>query len=176
VDRALADHQLWQHKPIRVEVQADAYEGVEPYLPEDLRVTREGDRFVIEGRYGLDTFRDDRFVILVDGQVRTFLRWQDIPDQIDNVVEFTPDATHDLTFTFTFRRGGETVTHTHWVHHDMEPWQDRLRELLSRETNGGWNAGSDPTRRRGHPPLLRHGKARMLLRHLLQRDPDLPSG
>lgn len=176
MDRNAADHQLWQHKPVEIEVLADAFLSVSPYLPADLSVERRGEGFVISGMYGMDTFREDHFLLLIDGEKRTFRRWEDIPPRIDNVIEFTPDPTHDLTFLFTFERDGETFIHSHWVHHDMEPWEHRLRELLARETNGGWNARSHPRRRRRHPPLLRDGPGRRLARYLLQRDPDLPSG
>ena len=175
MDRNDADHQLWQHRPVRVEVEADAFVGVTPYLPRDLVVRDEGGgRFVIAGTYGFDTFRDDSFVLLIDGQPRTFRRWEDIPEVFDNVIRFTPDPTHDLTFVFSFEKGGETLEHCHWVHHDMEPWEDRLRALVARETNGGWNARCHPPRRRRPPALLRHGPAASLARYLLQRDPDLP--
>ena len=162
MDRTDADHQLWQHKPVQVEVFADAFLSVSPFLPADLRVELADGRCVISGHYGMDTFRKHRFLLLIDGELRTFHRWEDIPPRIDNVVEFTPDDTHDLTFFFTFEKGGDTFIHTHWVHHDMAPWEDRLRELLSRETNGGWNARSHTSRRRRRPPLLRDGPRRRL--------------
>ena len=176
MERHEADHQLWQHKPVRVRVEADAWLGVEPFLPDDLSVEPCEGGFEIVGTYGVDTFPDHRFVLLVDGELRTVLRWADIPDQIDNVIEFTPDPTHDRTFVFRFERGGTVVTHSHWVHHDMTPWTQRLRDLMTRETNGGWNARRDPKRRRRHPPLLGNGPLASVARRLLQRNPDLPSG
>lgn len=176
MDRNDADHRFWQYKDVQVEVVADSFLSVSPYLPADIRVEKHDGGFVISGQYGIDTFREDRFVLLVDGQLRTFHRWEDIPERFDNVIEFTPDPLHDLTFLFTFERGGDRFIHSHWIHHDMEPWQDRLRELIARETNGGWNASSHTRRRRRHPPLLRSSPGRRLAEHLLQRKADLPSG
>jgi hypothetical protein len=176
VDRNDADHRFWQYKPVQVDVLADSFLSVSPYLPADMCVEQVGENFVISGNYGIDTFRDDRFLLLVDGQQRTFHRWEDIPQSFDNVIEFTPDPLHDLTFLFTFERAGERFIHSHWIHHDMEPWQDRLRELIARETNGGWNASSHARRGLRHPPLLRAGPGRRLARHLLQREADLPTG
>ena len=72
MDGADADHQLTQHRPVRVEVPADAFLGVRPYLPRDLTVEAAEGGFVIEGCYGFDTFRSDRFLLLVDGQQRVF--------------------------------------------------------------------------------------------------------
>ncbi|MEC7947584.1 MAG: hypothetical protein VX265_08435 [Myxococcota bacterium] len=155
--RETADHQVWQFEPVQVRVLADDFLSVSPHHPEDLRVERDGQHVVISGTYGFDTFREHRFVLLIDGQPRTFRRWSDIPDSFDNVIEFAPDSTHDLTFTFAFTRSGRRFIHRHWVHHVMAPWEDRLQELMTRETNGGWNARSHPHRRRRRVPLLGDG-------------------
>jgi hypothetical protein len=142
-----ADHQLWQYADVRVEVEADAYVGVEPFLPQGVRVERVDGRFVIAGAYGADLFTDHRFTILVDGVQRVYTSLDDIPERFDNVIHFAPDATHDITFVYTFERGGQRFAHSHWIHHDMEPWNGILRSLLTRETNGGWTyARRDPNR------------------------------
>ena len=159
MERTEADQQIWQHKPVQVEVVADAFLSVSPYLPADLRVEKRDGCFIIAGHYGMDTFREHSFQILVDGAVRTFRRFEDIPQTIDNVVDFNPDDTHDLTFFFTFEREGETFIHSHWVHHDMEPWEHRLTELVARETNGGWNARSHKDRRPRRLALLGDGSS-----------------
>ena len=65
MERHEADHQLWQHKPVRVRVEADAWLGVEPFLPDDLSVEPCEGGFEIVGTYGVDTFPDHRFVLLV---------------------------------------------------------------------------------------------------------------
>lgn len=154
-----ADVQVFQFQPVRVTVPADRYVGAEPFLPEGLSVCWSGGVCTLEGAYGLDTFSDHRFVLLVNGQLRTFHRWADLPEEFDNVVEFRPDSTHDRTFVYTFERDGVRFTHSHWVHHDMAPWEDRLHELVARETNGGWNARSHTQRRRRRLTLLGDGPA-----------------
>lgn len=157
--RDQADHQIFQFKPVQISMAADAFVGVEPFLPTGISVSCGAGRCTIEGAYGLDTFPAHRFVLLIDGMLRTFHRWEDLPAEFDNVIEFAPDDTHDRTFVYTLEQDGMRFTHSHWVHHDMAPWEDRLRELVARETNGGWNARSHAQRRRRRLTLLGDGPA-----------------
>jgi hypothetical protein len=60
-----------------------------------------------------------RFVILVDGELRTYDSIESIPAIIDNVIEFSPH----------FPEG----PHTDEQHHDISQWNDVLKELLTRE-------------------------------------------
>ena len=175
MDREQADHQVWQHKPFRFRVEADTFLAVSPCLPSDVFITPCEGGIEIHGTYGFDTYRDDRFLLLVDGKLQTYNRWEDIPERFDNVIDFAPDPAHDLTFSYRFKRGDEVVTQTHWVHHDMKPWEDRLRELVSRETNGGWDASSYTTRGRRHSALLGDGEDAALAKRLLQQHPDQSS-
>jgi hypothetical protein len=168
MDRALAHHRLWQFKPFTVHVQADAFVRVEPIVPEGVEVAPTPGGFTIRGTYGFDCFTDNRFVVRVDGALQTYTRYADIPAVIDNVVEFVPDDTHDITFSYHFLRDGEPLVHTHWVHHETHPWIARLHALVARETNGGWSACSHPRGRRRHPPLLPHEPRRGFARRLLQ--------
>lgn len=161
-ERWQADRRFWQFKPIRVQVDADAFVGVQPFLPAGVLVEREGEGFVIHGEYGIDLFRNHAFKILVDGEMRMYSRFEDIPEVIDNVVSFMPDDTHDITLTYTFVKDGVTFTHSHWIHHDMDPWVHILQQLLTRETNGGWNARSDALRRQRHHALLRNDPSGLL--------------
>ena len=157
MNRDQADHQIFQYRPVQATVSADAFVGVEPFFPAGISLSWTNGRCTIEGSYGIDTFPEHRFVLLVNGNLRTFHRWADLPDEFDNVIEFAPDTTHDRTFIYTFLLDGVAVTHSHWVHHDMAPWEDRLRELVARENNGGWNASSHAQRRRRRLSLLGHG-------------------
>ena len=142
-----ADQRLWQFASFRVEVDADAFHGVEPFSPAGVRVERVDGRFVISGAYGFDLFTDHRFTLLVDGVQRVYTSLDDLPERFDNVIHFAPDPTHDITFVYTFERGGVRFAHRHWIHHDMEPWNGILQALLKRETNGGWTyARRDPNR------------------------------
>lgn len=171
-----ADERLWQFRPIRSEVDADRFVGVTPFLPEGIHVEKQGERFVIHGEYGFDLFPKHRFVMRIDGELRTFAHIEDIPATIDNVVEFYPDDTHDITLTYTFEKDGEAFTYSHWIHHDMGPWEPVLKELLTRENNGGWNARRDALRRRRHHPLHPDDPNGMQPQRLRQRDPRLETG
>ena len=176
MDRSLADHRLWQFQPFAVQVEADAFVGAEPFLADGVRVVQTGEGFTISGTYGFDCFADHRFVVLIDGQTRVFHRYEDIPSVIDNVVQFLPDTTHDITVRYHFTRGAAPLLHTHWVHHDTAPWKPRLQELVARETNGGWNARSHPSRGRRHSPLLADEPRRGLAQRLLQWASRLTAG
>jgi hypothetical protein len=59
------------------------------------------------------------FQFIVNGQLETYTRWEDIPEQFDNVIKFLPDVPH------------EEVDHS--GEHNI--WNDRLQELIKRETN-----------------------------------------
>jgi hypothetical protein len=154
MNRNDADHQLTQFRKIRIEVDADSFVSVEPTHPQDILVEHADGTWVIHGYYGFDLFQDHRFVILVDGELIVYDRIESIPEVFDNVIEFIPDPTHDATFCYTFVKDGQSFTHTHWVHHDTDPWGPVLQALLKRETNGRYHARSHKNRRPRHPPLL----------------------
>lgn len=154
MDRTLADQQIWQFVPFRVELEARRFIGVEPFCPAGVRVDADGDRFVIHGVYGFDVFTDHRFTVRIGSALQVFQRLEDIPERFDNLIAFTPDPTHDRTFEYRFEGAFGPIVHRHWIHHDMEPWIDVQQQLLTRETNGGHHARSDAHRRRGYPALL----------------------
>lgn len=60
-----------------------------------------------------------KFVVLIDGELRVFDRFEDIPEVIDNVIEFLPE----------FSAG----PHTHEEHEELDLWNDKLQELMRRE-------------------------------------------
>ena len=59
------------------------------------------------------------FVLLINGELKTFTDYDDIPDKFDNVIKFLPDVSH------------EEVDHSG----ENNIWNDRLQELIKRETN-----------------------------------------
>ena len=59
------------------------------------------------------------FVLLINGELKTFTEYDDIPDKFDNVIKFLPDVSH------------EEVDHSG----ENNIWNDRLQELIKRETN-----------------------------------------
>ena len=62
------------------------------------------------------------FVVLVDGELKEYQRYEDIPDKFDNIIKFIPEIPNG--------------PHTHEEHAEIEIWNERLKELLRRETNG----------------------------------------
>lgn len=60
-----------------------------------------------------------KFVIIVDGIEHTYRAFEDIPDQIDLVVEFAPEYPPE--------------PHTDQQHDEIAQWPDQLDELLRRE-------------------------------------------
>lgn len=62
-----------------------------------------------------------RFVVLVDNQPRTYHRWEDIPQVIEEVVVFEPSI--------------PSPPHTSQQHAEIELWGERLLSLLRRHAS-----------------------------------------
>ena len=62
-----------------------------------------------------------KFVILKDGVLETYNKYEDIPESFDNVIQFLPDIPDG--------------PHTYEQHELIESWNNKLKELLKRETN-----------------------------------------
>ena len=136
--KELANERVWQFRPFKFTVDADSLVAISPTIPKDVFIDIQDGIATIEGCYGIDTFANHKFVILLNGKLETFTRYKDIPETFDNLIKFAPDDTHDITFTYTFKKDGKKFKYTHWVHHDMQPWVDILPMLIKRENNGGW--------------------------------------
>lgn len=65
------------------------------------------------------------FVILRNGVLETYHNYEEIPQKFDNVIKFIPD----------YNEG----PHTHEEHEELHLWNDKLKELLKRETNASRN-------------------------------------
>lgn len=61
-----------------------------------------------------------KFVILLNGELRTYNRFEDIPLLFNNLIEFRPSVSEG--------------PHTEEEHAQMETWNLKLQELLKRET------------------------------------------
>lgn len=59
------------------------------------------------------------FELIVDGKLKTFYDYRDIPERFDNVIKFQPD----------FSEG----PHTEDEHKTMHLWNERLQKLLEKE-------------------------------------------
>ena len=61
-----------------------------------------------------------QFAILIDGKVQVFDNYDDIPEIFENVIRFEPEVPPE--------------PHTEEQHHEIEQWNDKLQQLLRRET------------------------------------------
>ncbi len=60
-----------------------------------------------------------KFVVRVAGELRTYQRYEDIPQDIEHVIEFLPEV--------------PPPPHTHAQHEEIDSWNDKLQELMRRE-------------------------------------------
>ena len=59
------------------------------------------------------------FVILVNGTLKTYTRYEDIPEKFDNVIKFKPEI--------------PDAPHTEEQHEEIEGWNKKLQKLIERE-------------------------------------------
>ena len=62
------------------------------------------------------------FVLLVNGKLETYTRYEDIPEKFDNVIKFLPEI--------------PLPPHEEHEHDEINEWTKKLKELMKRETNG----------------------------------------
>ena len=60
-----------------------------------------------------------KFVILNNGVLETYTKYEDIPESFDNVIQFLPEIPEG--------------PHTHEEHDIIDQWNDKLKELMKRE-------------------------------------------
>jgi len=65
------------------------------------------------------------FVILRNGMLEKYSNYDEIPEKFDNIIKFVPDYSEG--------------PHTHEEHEELHSWNDKLKELLKRETNASSN-------------------------------------
>jgi hypothetical protein len=65
------------------------------------------------------------FVVLKDGVLLTFENYDDIPEKFDNLIKFIPD----------YNEG----PHSHEEHEEISLWNEKLKNLMKRETNARSN-------------------------------------
>lgn len=61
-----------------------------------------------------------KFVILRNGVLETYDKYEDIPETFDNVIEFLPEIPPE--------------PHSHDEHEEIDSWNEKLQKLLKRET------------------------------------------
>jgi hypothetical protein len=62
------------------------------------------------------------FVILKDGKLETYHEFDDIPLSFDNLIKFAPVIPDG--------------PHTHHQHNEIDTWNEKIKILMQRETNG----------------------------------------
>jgi len=65
------------------------------------------------------------FIIMINGELITFTEYDDIPDQFEHVIKFTPTPIPG--------------PHTHEEHEDLDSWNDKLQRLMEIERNASSN-------------------------------------
>ena len=64
------------------------------------------------------------FEFIVNGELVTYDKYEDIPEDFENVIKFMPD---------TPEPEGEDGNHTNEQHEAMAVWIERLQELMEKE-------------------------------------------
>lgn len=60
-----------------------------------------------------------KFTVLINGKLQTFHRFEDIPNNFDNLIEFIPEI--------------PDPPHTEDQHREIEEWNGRLQSLIAKE-------------------------------------------
>lgn len=60
-----------------------------------------------------------KFTVLIDGNLKTFSKFEDIPENFDNIIEFVPDI--------------PDPPHSEDQHKEIEQWNSKLQELIAKE-------------------------------------------
>ena len=59
------------------------------------------------------------FVLLINGELKTYTNYDDIPEIFDNVIKFIPEIPDG--------------PHTQEEHEEIEKWNERLQKLMEKE-------------------------------------------
>ena len=59
------------------------------------------------------------FIILLDGKLKTYTKYEDIPSVFDNLIKFLPEI--------------PDAPHTHDQHDEIEKWNEKLQLLMEKE-------------------------------------------
>lgn len=118
-----------QFAPVQLHLPG-RFVAMHPYQPEGIRIEQHAGHCTVGGHYGFELFSGNEFMVRVDGQPRTFTRYEDIPARISAVLKFQPGtAEHEIDFTIETTEG----RHTHRVHCEPSGWVTRLQALVGRE-------------------------------------------
>ena len=59
------------------------------------------------------------FVVLIGDELKTYTKYEDIPDNFDNVIKFIPEV--------------PAPPHTEEQHEEMESWNSKFQKLMEKE-------------------------------------------
>ena len=59
------------------------------------------------------------FVFLVNGELKTYTKYEDIPNEFDNIIKFIPEIPDG--------------PHSHNEHDEIEKWNEKLQLLMEKE-------------------------------------------
>ena len=59
------------------------------------------------------------FVLLVNGELKTYSKFEDIPEKFDNVIKFLPEIPEP--------------PHTEHQHEEIDEWNNKLQYLMEKE-------------------------------------------
>jgi len=59
------------------------------------------------------------FIFLINGELKTFTNYEDIPEEFDHVIKFLPSIPEG--------------PHTHEQHEEIDVWNGRLQMLMEKE-------------------------------------------
>ena len=62
------------------------------------------------------------FQFIINGELVTFDKYEDVPDEFDHVIKFLPDIPEPVD-----------DDHTDEEHEELAKWNDRLQELMEKE-------------------------------------------
>ena len=64
------------------------------------------------------------FQFIINGELVTFDKYEDIPEEFEHVIKFLPDL---------LEPEGEDGNHTEEQHEEMSKWNTRLQKLMEKE-------------------------------------------
>lgn len=105
--------------------------------PNGVIVSNTGITFTITGSYGEDIAINDEYVVRTkDGKFLTYHSYTDlINSEYQHLIKFSPDASHDKTFRYSFLVDSVLTTYEQKVNLNPSRHYTRLRQLVNREAS-----------------------------------------
>jgi hypothetical protein len=103
--------------------------------PNGVIVSNTGITFTITGSYGEDIASNDEYLVRTkDGKFITYYNYNDLINaEYEHLIKFSPDASHDKTFKYSFLVDSVLTTYEQKVYLNPSRHYTRLRELVNKE-------------------------------------------